>query len=73
MLEEKESHQKSIAEALSKYNEVNHLRGENNPEEHNVYHVRVVEAFLKAGVCLSKLECFRPLLEEGSYCLVWGP
>ncbi len=49
------------------YNEVNHLRGEGNPEEHNVYRVKVVETFLQAGVCLSKLEIFRPLLEESNY------
>ena len=66
-IKEKESQQQSIADAISRrYNEVNHLRGENNPKEHNVYRVKVVEA----GVCLSKLECFRPILEEGGYCLV---
>lgn len=64
-----ESKQKDIAEALSKYNADNHLRGESNPEEHNVFRVKVVKAFLEAGICLSKLKFFRPILEEGNYQL----
>ena len=68
-LKEKKSNQADIVEALAKYNEGSHQVGETLPEEHRVYRVRVVETFLRAGVCLSKLEYFRPLLEESSYRL----
>lgn len=69
LLKDKESKQRNIADALAKYNEDAHQVGEHLPEEHKVYRVRVVQEFLQAGVCLSKLKFFRPLLEEGGYSL----
>ena len=55
--------------ALSKHNETKHLRGETLPEQQQVYHVKVVTAFLRAGIPLSKLDSFRDLLEENAYRL----
>ena len=34
-----------------------------------MYRARVVKCFLKAGVPLSKIDCFRDLLEENSLCV----
>ena len=39
------------------------------PEQQQVYRIKVVTAFLKAGVPLSKIESFRELLEENAYRL----
>ena len=43
--------------------------GENLAEGTQVFHVKVVSAFLHAGVPLSKLEVFRELFEETGYRL----
>ena len=52
---------------MKKYNELAHPKGETLTEEQRVYRVRVVTAFLKAGVPLNKLDNFRDLLEDGGY------
>lgn len=39
------------------------------PEQQQVYRIKVVTAFLKAGVPLSKIDSFRELLEENAYRL----
>ena len=44
-----------------------HLRRETLPTDQRVYGVKVVTAFLRAGVPLSKLECFRDILEEHTF------
>ena len=44
-------------------------RGESLPEEQQVYRVKVVSSFLKAGVPLSKMDSFRDLLEENAFRL----
>lgn len=54
---------------MKKYNELADTKGETLTEEQRVYRVRVVTAFLKAGVPLNKLDNFRDLLEDGGYCL----
>ena len=54
---------------LVKHNEEQHLRGETLPEEQQVYRIKVVPAFLKAGVPLSKIGAFQELLEENAYYL----
>ena len=45
------------------------MKGETLPPEVQVYRVKVVSAFLRAAVPLSKLECFRDLLEENGHKL----
>lgn len=47
------------------------MKGETLPEEHYVYHAKVVMVFTKSGIPLSKLECpdLRNLLEENAYRL----
>ena len=61
-LKEKVAKERDIAEAL-------HARDRETqtlPEEQDVYHARVVMAFMKSGIPLSKLDCpeLRGLLEE---------
>ena len=69
-LEKKELREKDIADSLVSYNAKEHLSGETLPEQQQVYRVKVVMAFLRAGVPLSKLDCFRDLLEENGYRLI---
>ena len=70
-----------IAKALQKHNEETHLVGETLPEAQQVYRVKVVHAFLKAGVPLNKLDCFKDILEHTvmhidlatkEICLIWS-
>ena len=61
--------ERDIAKHLSAYNEQNHLIGENLPEETQVFRVKVVTAFLRAAVPLSKMEHFREIFEESAYRL----
>ena len=68
-LAKKELHERDIAKQLAIYNDQNHLIGENLPQETQVFWVKVVSAFLRAGVPLSKLEHFRELFEESAYRL----
>uniref|UniRef100_A0A1X7T1T9 Uncharacterized protein n=1 Tax=Amphimedon queenslandica TaxID=400682 RepID=A0A1X7T1T9_AMPQE len=58
-----------IAQALAKHNDDIHLRGETLSAKIQVFRVTVVKYFLKAGVPLSKVDCFRDFLEETGYCL----
>ena len=39
------------------------------PEDHQVYRIKVVTAFLKSGVPISKVESVKDLLEENAFCL----
>ena len=50
-----------------------HHRGETLPEAQQVYQVKVMKAFLQAGVPLSKLDVFKEILEENGYrlCTQW--
>ena len=59
-----EASERDIATSFAKYNQQEHTSGETLPEEMQVYRIRVVTAFLKAGVPLSKIEKFRDILEE---------
>lgn len=63
-LASKEKHERDIVRMLKAYDKDVHPVGEGLSEEVGVYHVKVVTAFLKAGVPLNKLDCFRDLLEE---------
>ena len=68
-LEKKEIRERDISKQLSHYNQQAHLIGETLPQATQVYRVKVVTAFLRAAVPLSKLEHFRELFEEGGYRL----
>ena len=46
-----------------------YIKGETLPAEMQLYRVKVLTAFLRAAVPLSKLEFFRELLEGGAYRL----
>ena len=65
VLEAQKSKQQSIAVAMKKVNDDIHLKGETLPEKELVFRCKVVQTFLRAGVPLSKVQHFRPLLERG--------
>jgi len=46
-----------------------HLRGETLPQAQQVYHVKVLKSFLRAGIPLNKISPLRDLLEEGGFRL----
>ena len=54
---------------LVQHNSETHQRGETLPQEQQVYRVKVVTSFLKAGVPLNKIDSFRDILEEKAYRL----
>ena len=64
VLQLKKKQERDIAQILQKYDCEVHPVGENLPEQAHIHRVKVVTAFLKAGVPLSKINCFRQLLEE---------
>ena len=66
----KEKREKSTADLLKKYDDEAHPSGENFVESTRINRVKVVKAFLKAGIPLNKVDCFRELLEEflQAYC-----
>ena len=68
-LKAKEKRQSDIASILKNHDKEIHPVGEKLSEEVRVYRYKVVTAFLKAGVPLAKIDCFRELLEEGAYSL----
>ena len=65
-LARKEERERNIASSLRKYNDEVHPRGETLPEQQQVYRMKVVSTFLKAGVPLSKVDKFRDLFEENA-------
>ena len=46
-----------------------HPKGESLPIQHRVYRVKVMNALLRAGIPLQKLDYFRDILEESGYSL----
>ena len=68
-LQAKECREQEIADAMVRYNEKNHSCGETLPKNVQVYRIKVVSCFLRAWVPLSKIDCFRGLLEESGYRL----
>lgn len=68
-LQSKEAREQDIATALRKYNSEVHPRGETLPESQQIYRIKVVRAFLRAGVPFNKLDNFKELLEETGYRL----
>ena len=53
-----------IAQAFDAYNQKEHLAGETLSNDLQVYRIKVVRTFLKAGVPLNKVDLFRDILEE---------
>ena len=65
----REAREQDIANALRVHNAEERLKDETPPQQQQVYHVKVVTAFLRAAIPLNKLESFRDLLEESGYRL----
>ena len=61
--------ERNIADILRKYDKNEHPIGETISEEVRVYTIKIVTSFLKSGVPLSKIDCFRDLLEENAFRL----
>lgn len=69
-LEKKHARERNIAEVLRAYDqEVPPTSSASVSMDARVYRVRVVEQFLKSGIPIAKIDCLRPILEEGSYRL----
>ena len=68
-MKEKQSREQDIAEAFREYTSQKHTVGETLPENQQVYRVKVVTTFLRAGVPVSNIDVFRPLLEDTGYRL----
>lgn len=68
-LQSKDKREKSISEMLKKYDAEVHPVGEGLPDDVRIYRIKVLTFFLKAGVPLNKIDCFRDLFEESSYRL----
>jgi len=65
----KDKREKDITKALQKHDEESHLVGETLPENHQIFCFKVVHSFLKAGIPLNKIDCFKDTLEENGYRL----
>lgn len=63
----------NIAEAMKKYDEVHHPKGETLPTGTRVFRVKVVKAFLKSGTPLNRMEYFRDLFEDAGFALTSSP
>ena len=65
----KEACKRDIAETLKPHNTATHPEGETLQMDQQVYRIKVVSAFLKAGVPLNKVSHFRDILEESAFRL----
>ena len=68
-LDSKERRERDIVSSLVVYEAETHSRGETLPDAHRIYRAKVAMTFLRAGVPMNKIECFRPLLEEHAFSL----
>ena len=71
-LRQKAKRERDLAEVLRTYDDRNHPKGETLSMESRVFRVKIITAFLKAGVAINKIDCFRSILEESSYRLTSG-
>ena len=69
-LSTRDAREKEIAAVLGAHIAKTYLVGEKLPEARQVFHVKVVTAFLRSAIPFSKLDNFKEILEEGSYCLI---
>ena len=65
----KEIREKDIAQCLKAHDMESHPKGETLSMQQRVHRVKVVTAFLQAGVPLNKLDHFRDILLESAYSL----
>ena len=72
-LKRKTATEMDITKALRIYDQEHHPVGETLPDSVRVYRVRVLTAMLKSGVPVSKIDCFRDLLEENALALTSVP
>ena len=63
-LVEKQARERDIASYFKKVDKTEPIAGSMVLMEERVYRIRVVEAFLSAGIPLAKVDCLRGLLEE---------
>ena len=68
-LKEREKRDSDIVDALQKYSKEVHPKGETLSDNTRVYRVKIVRAFLKAGIPLQKIDSFREILEESAFSL----
>ena len=68
-LDKKEASERDIVKELAVYNENTHMVGETIAGNMQVFRIKVLSTFLRAGVPLNKLELFRELFEENGYRL----
>ena len=61
-----QAHEIDIADALRKYDESTQPKGQTLPNDQRAYRVKVMMAFLRAGIPISKLEYLRDILEENA-------
>lgn len=58
-----------IVQALQKYDQEHHPKGETLSTPTRVFRMKVVQAFLKSGTLLNRLEFFREIFEEAGMSL----
>ncbi|CAB4043690.1 RNA-directed DNA polymerase from transposon BS, partial [Paramuricea clavata] len=66
---EEAKRERDLAEVLRAYDEENHPIGETLSMNTRVFRLKVVTAFMKAGIAINKINCFRSILEESAYKL----
>ena len=65
-LNKRSSSEVEIATALQSHNKQNHTEGESLPVDQQVYQVKLMKAFLLAGIPVNKISCFQEILEENA-------
>ncbi len=66
----REKREKNISDMLQKFNQDVHPVGENLPVAVRVHRVKVLTAFMSAGIPISKLDCFPDLLTEDAFSML---
>ena len=69
----KKKKEQTVLDAMKKYDNDVHPKGETLNDNQRVFRVKVLKTFLKSGVPLQKMDVFRELLEESGYCLTSVP
>ena len=65
----REKRERDISDMLKRYDKEVHPVGESLPDDVRVHRVKVVLAFMKAGIPLAKIDFLREILEENSHRL----
>ena len=68
-LADKVKREKDRVDSLHAYHLEVHPKGETLPDEQRVHRMKVLTAFLRAGIPLNKLSCFADILEENAFSL----